>query len=112
MSETYFPVNDLLRRKLQTSLAIGSLTCSVASTLFLLLFSSRLGLGLTSASERTLTVGLSAVFYQLILFIGLLIFIVGSILTSFIVFLLMTQRTRDFGLIKAAGCPNGLGWGY
>ena len=112
MSETYFPVNDLLRRKLQTSLAIGSLTCSVASTLFLLLFSSRLGLGLTSASERTLTVGLSAVFYQLILFIGMLIFIVGSILTSFIVFLLMTQRTRDFGLIKAAGCPNGLVWGY
>ncbi len=33
-------------------------------------------------------------------------------LTSFIVFLMMTQRTRDFGLIKAAGCPNSLVGGY
>ena len=27
-------------------------------------------------------------------------------------FLMMTQRTRDFGLIKAAGCPNSLVAGY
>jgi len=112
MSETSFTVNDLLRRKLQTGLTVVSLTCSVASTLFLLLFSSRLGLGLTSNAEGTLTLGLSAVFSQLILFIGILVFVVGAVLTSFIVFLLMTQRTRDFGLIKAAGCPNSLVFGY
>lgn len=112
MSETSFPVNDLLRRKLQTGLTVVSLTGSVASTLFLLLFSYRIGLSATSAAEDTMTVGLSAVFSQLILFVGILVFVVGAVLTSFIVFLMTSQRTRDFGLIKAAGCPNSLVFGY
>jgi ABC-type antimicrobial peptide transport system permease subunit len=111
MSKAAFPVNDLLRRKLQTSLTVATLTLSVASTLFLLLFSRRIGFGITAPGE-TLTYGLSAVFSQFILFIGVLIFAVGAVITSFIVFLMMKQRTRDFGLIKAAGCPNGLVFGY
>lgn len=111
MSSAGFPINDLLRRKLQTSLTITTLTLSIASTLFLLLFSSRLGLGVASAMG-TLTLGLTAIFNQFILFIGILIFVVGAVLTSFIVFLMMAQRTRDFGLIKAAGCPNSLVAGY
>jgi ABC-type antimicrobial peptide transport system permease subunit len=106
-----FPVNDLLRRKLQTSLTVATLTLSVASTLFLLLFSGRVGVGIASA-KGVLTFGLSAVFGQFLLFVGVLIFVVGAILTSFIVFLMMAQRTRDFGLIKAAGCPNALVGGY
>ncbi len=52
------------------------------------------------------------VFSQFILFVGILIFVVGAAIISFIVFLMMTQRTKDFGLIKAAGCPNGLVFGY
>jgi ABC-type antimicrobial peptide transport system permease subunit len=112
MSETSFPVNDLLRRKLQTSLTIVTLTLSVASTLFLLLFNERIGFGITSATEDTLTYGLSVVFSQFVLFVGILIFTVGAVITSFIIFLMMTQRTKDFGLIKAAGCPNGLVFGY
>ncbi len=111
MSKAAFPINDLLRRKLQTSLTITTLTLSVASTLFLLLFSSRLGFGVASATG-TLTQGLTAIFSQFILFIGVLIFAVGAVLTSFIAFLMMAQRTRDFGLIKAAGCPNSLVAGY
>ena len=111
MSKAAFPVNDLLRRKLQTSLTIVTLTLSVASTLFLLLFSRRIGFGITSVGD-TLTHGLSAVFSQFVLFVGILIFAVGAVITSFIVFLMMKQRTRDFGLIKAAGCPNGLVFGY
>jgi len=111
MSSANFPANDLLRRRLQTSLTIVTLTLSVASTLFLLLFSSRLGVGI-STTTGTLTQGLSAIFSQFILFIGVLIFAVGAVLTSFIVFLMMAQRTRDFGLIKAAGCPNNLVAGY
>ncbi|TRO47648.1 ABC transporter permease, partial [Candidatus Bathyarchaeota archaeon] len=111
MSKAAFPVNDLLRRKLQTSLTVAILTLSVASTLFLLLFSRRIGWEITSAGD-TLTYGLSAVFSQFMLFIGVLIFTVGAVITSFIVFLMMKQRTRDFGLIKAAGCPNGLVFGY
>jgi ABC-type antimicrobial peptide transport system permease subunit len=111
MSYTGFPVNDLLRRKFQTGLTIATLTLSVASTLFLLLFSSRLGSGLTSTAD-VFTLGLSAIFSQFILFIGALIFIIGAVLTSFISFLMMAQRTRDFGLMKAAGCPNSLVGGY
>jgi ABC-type antimicrobial peptide transport system permease subunit len=111
MSKAAFPVNDLLRRKLQTSLTIATLTLSVASTLFLLLFSRRIGFGITAVGD-TLTHGLSAVFSQFVLFVGILIFAVGAVITSFIVFLIMKQRTRDFGLIKAAGCPNGLVFGY
>jgi ABC-type antimicrobial peptide transport system permease subunit len=106
-----FPINDLMRRRLQTSLVIVTLTLSVASTLFLLLFSNRLGLGLTT-STGIFTLGLASVFNQFILFIGILVFLVGAVLTSFIVMLMMAQRTRDFGLIKAAGCPNSLVGGY
>ena len=111
MSNAGFPINDLLRRKLQTSLTIATLTLSVASTLFLLLFSNRLGLGFAT-STGTLTLGLTSIFSQFILFVGILIFVIGAVLTSFIVFLMMAQRTRDFGLIKAAGCPNSLVAGY
>ena len=111
MSRAAFPINDLLRRKLQTSLTIATLTLSVASTLFLLLFGSRLGFNLASATG-TLTVGLTNTLTQFILFVGILIFAVGAVLTSFIAFLMMAQRTRDFGLIKAAGCPNSLVAGY
>ena len=79
MSSAGFPINDLLRRKLQTSLTVATLTLSVASTLFLLLFSRRLGLGLASATG-TLTLGLTAIFSQFILFIGILIFVIGAVL--------------------------------
>jgi putative ABC transport system permease protein len=111
MSYTGFPVNDLLRRKFQTGLTIATLTLSVASTLFLLLFSNRLGISIASATS-TLTLGLTAILSQFIIYIGVLIFIVGAVLTSFIIFLMMAQRTRDFGLMKAVGCPNSLVAGY
>lgn len=112
MSKAAFPVNDLLRRKLQTSLTVTTLTLSVASTLFLLLFSERVGFGITSVAEDKLTYGLSVVFSQFVLFVGILIFTVGAVITSFIIFLMMKQRTKDFGLIKAAGCPNSLVFSY
>ncbi|MGZ4850787.1 MAG: FtsX-like permease family protein, partial [Candidatus Bathyarchaeia archaeon] len=111
MIKTNFPINDLLRRKLQTSITIATLTLSVASTLFLLLFTNRLGFGAT-VTVGSLTQGLTAIFSQFTLFIGVLIFVIGAVLTSFVAFLMMTQRTRDFGLIKAAGCPNSLVGGY
>src|SRR4030067_3413976 len=94
--ETFFPVNDLLRRKTQTSLIVTCLTLSVASTLFLLLFSSRIGVGITSASEGVLTVGWANLLSQFIRFVGVLTFVLGAVLVSFTVFLLMTQRTKGF----------------
>jgi ABC-type antimicrobial peptide transport system permease subunit len=112
MSETAFPVKDLLRRKLQTSLALISLTTCVASTVFLLLFAEQVGFGIASAAENKLTVGYSAIFSSFLLFVEILVFAVGAVIVSFIAFLMMTQRTKDFGLIKAAGCPNGLVFSY
>jgi ABC-type antimicrobial peptide transport system permease subunit len=112
MSETFFPVNDLLRRKLQTSLVLISLTACVASTLFLLLFADQIGFGITSTAERTLTIGYSVIFSNFLLFVSILVFALGAVIVSFITFLMMAQRTRDFGLIKAAGCPNSLVFGY
>jgi ABC-type antimicrobial peptide transport system permease subunit len=112
MSETFFPVNDLLRRKLQTSLTLLSLTVCVASTLFLLLFSDQMGYGITSIAENTLTQGYWTMFSNFLLFVGILVFAVGAVIVAFIAFLMTVQRTKDFGLIKAAGCPNSLVFSY
>jgi len=112
MSETSFPMNDLLRRKLQTSLIVISLTSCVASTLFLLLFSEKIGFGISLMVESKLTAGFSTSFFRFIIFTGLLIFVVGAVIMSFMVFVMMSQRVRDIGLMKAAGCPNDLIFGY
>ena len=112
MSKAAFPVNDLLRRKTQTSLTLISLTVCVASTLFLFLFGDQIVFGITSIAENTLTVGYWAIFSNFLLFAGILVFAIGAVIISFITFLMMSQRTRDFGLIKAVGCPNSLVFGY
>ncbi|MGB9713567.1 MAG: hypothetical protein C0193_01045 [Candidatus Bathyarchaeota archaeon] len=112
MSETFFPIKDLLRRKLQTSLAIISLTLCVASSIFLILFGEKLGFGIFTRTENILTVSFSKIFLQFMYFIGILIFIVGVVIVSFMAFAMMSQRTRDIGLMKAAGCPNNLIFGY
>ena len=64
-----FPTNDLLRRKLQTSLTIATLTLSVSSTIFLLLFTSRLGFNTTSGAG-TLTIGIKGCFINVRFFRG------------------------------------------
>jgi putative ABC transport system permease protein len=111
MSETSFPINDLLRRKLQTSLIVMSLTLCVASTVFLLLFSENMGLSISSTAQNKLTADFSTVFSQFIILIAILVFIVGAVIISFMVSIMMSQRTRDIGLMKAAGCPNDLTFG-
>lgn len=112
MCETSFPLNDLFRRRLQTGLVVACLTLSVASTLFLLLYSSRVGVGFATINENILTIGLTIIFAQFVGFVTILVFVVGAVLVSFTALLMMTQRTRDFGLIKATGCPNDLLFGY
>jgi ABC-type antimicrobial peptide transport system permease subunit len=112
MSEVFFPINDLLRRKLQTSFVVLSLTLCVASTLFLLLFSDKVGVGVFQMAGSKMTVGFLLVFSRFILFTALLIFVVGAIFVSFMVFVMMSQRVRDIGLMKAVGCPNDLIFGY
>jgi len=112
MSETAFPINDLLHRKLQTGITLISLTLCVASTLFLLLFSEKIGFGILSTVEGKLTYGFSVVFSQFMVFLGVLILVTGAIIISFIIFVMMSQRILDIGLIKGVGCPNDLIFGY
>jgi putative ABC transport system permease protein len=112
MSETFFPINDLLRRKLQTGLVVFALALSVASTLFLLLLGDKIGFGILSMAEDRLTASFLSVFSNFIIFVGFLVFLVGVIIVSFMVFVMMSQRVRDIGLMKAAGCPNDLVFGY
>ena len=112
MSETSFPINDLLRRKLQTGLTIGSLTLCVALTVYLLLFGENIGFEISQAAEGKLTAGFSMVFSQFIFFIALLIAVTGAVIASFMIFVMMSQRTKDIGLMRAAGCPNDLIFGY
>jgi len=112
MSEAFFAINDLARRKFHTILTIACLTLSVASTLFLLLFSNNVGIGITAATENRLTASLSNVFSQFLLFIEVLFVAVGAAVASFTAFLMTSQRSRDIGLMRAAGCPNELVFGY
>lgn len=112
MSETSFPINDLLRRKLQTGLTIASLTLCVALTVYLLLFGENMGFEISQAAEGKLTAGLSMVFSQFIFFIALLIVVTGAVIASFMIFVMMSQRTKDIGLMRASGCPNDLIFGY
>lgn len=112
MSKTSFPVNDLLRRRLQTGLTIASLTLCVALTVFLLLFGENIGSGISHVAEGKLTAGFSMVFSCFIAFIGLLIVVTGAVIVSFLVFVMMSQRVKDIGLMRASGCPNDLIFGY
>ncbi len=112
MSETSFPINDLLRRKLQTSLTVASLTLCVASTVYLLLFAEDIGFRTSLAAEGILTLGFSMVFSRFIAFVGLLMVITGAVMVSFLVFVMMSQRVKDIGLIRAIGCPSDVVFGY
>lgn len=112
MSETSFSLNDLLRRKLQTSVAVSSLALSVGSTLFLLLSAERVGFGFTLKSQGTLTSGISSLFSPFVLFLAALIVIAGVVMSSFMVSMMMSQRRRDLGLMRGIGCPNDMIFGY
>ncbi len=112
MSETSFSLNDLMRRRLQSSIAISSLALSVGSTLFLLLSAERVGFGFTLKSQGTLTAGISSLFSPFIVFLAALIVIAGVVMSSFMISLMMSQRRRDLGLMRAIGCPNDMIFGY
>src|SRR4030067_2644110 len=112
MSETFFPFNDLFRRKFQTLTAILSLALSVGSTLFLLLFADQIGLSIFLSMGGRLTEGLSSIFSPFILLMVVLAVSSGAVMSSFMVSLMMSQRSKDIGLIRAAGCPGEILFGY
>jgi len=112
MSEIAFPMQDLTRRKWQSVSAILSLALPVASTLFLLSLADDVGAGLLTGHGGRFTAGLSAIFSTFIVFTSVLTFTVGASAVSFMVFAMMSQRRRDIGLMKAAGCPSGVVFSY
>ena len=112
MSETSFPINDLLRRRFQTSLIIITLTLCVAATVYLLLFADNIGFEISLMVEGKLTAGFSTIFSPFISFVGILMVIAGAVVVSFMIFAMMSQRMKDIGLMKASGCPNDLVFGY
>jgi len=97
MSETSFPINDLLRRKLQTGLTIASLTLCVTLTVYLLLFAENVGIEISQVAEGRLTAGFSMVFSQFLFFIGMLIVVTGAVVVSFMVFVMMSSEPRTSG---------------
>lgn len=111
-AETFFPINDLTRRKLQTGLIIAGQALCVASTLFVLSLSSRAGFGALATNQNKLTAGFAVVFSEFIILAEILVFVVGIVTISFLMHTMMSQRTKDIGLIKAAGCPNDVVFGY
>ena len=113
MSEISFPIKDLTRRKFQTGLTILGLTICTSATLFLVIFGSNLGFEIAFLTVGgRLTSGFSNIFSRFILVVGLLNILAGAFITSFLVYLTMSERVRDIGVMKAAGCLSGSILGY
>jgi ABC-type antimicrobial peptide transport system permease subunit len=108
MSEISFPIKDLTRRKTQTALTILGLTITTATTIFLLVFGSSLGFEITYLTiGGRLTSGFYNIFSQFIIFVSFLNLLTGPSITSFLVYLTMSGRMRDIGVMKASGCLSG-----
>jgi len=112
MSEIPFPVKDLARRKFQTSLTIIGLTISTASTVFLTVFGENLGFEVAFVTGGELSIGFSNIFSRFVGVVGFLNLLAGALIASFLVFIMMSKRMRDIGVMKAIGCGTGTALSY
>lgn len=112
MSKRSFPLKDLFRRKLQTTITILSLTTSVTTTFFLLFFGDNIGFEVALLTGGKLTSGFSYTFSVILLITTLLTFLTGILVMSFFISLAMSERTRDIGVMQAVGCLTDLVFGY
>jgi len=112
MNEIAFPVKDLMRRKFQTGLTMIGLTICTAATIFLTLFGENIGFEITLVTGGKLTTGFSNVFSRFIFTISVLNVLVGALVTSFLIYLSMSERVRDVGIMKATGCLSNIAFGY
>ncbi|UCE15235.1 MAG: ABC transporter permease [Candidatus Bathyarchaeota archaeon] len=112
MSEIGFPVKDLMRRKFQTGLTIVGLIISTATAVFLTLFGENVGFEIALVTGGKLTTGFSNVFSRFVFMVTLLNVLVGALVTSFLVYLSMSERVRDVGIMKATGCLANRAFGY
>jgi len=113
MSEISFPIKDLTRRKFQTGLTILGLTICASATIFLVIFGSNLGFEIAFLTVGgQLTSGFFNIFSRFILVVSLLNIIAGAFITSFLVYMTMSERVQDIGVMKATGCLSGSILGY
>ena len=104
MSKVPFPLKDLTRRKFQTGLTILGLTLCTATTLFLVVFGNDIGFEVVLiAVGGRLTSGFLNVLSRFILVVSLLNILAGALVTSFLVYMAMSERIRDMGVMKAVG---------
>ena len=99
-----FAVRNLKRRGFHTLLAFLGLTITISSTTFLILLARILvsSIGLEIGTRSTLGISWLLIGYlQLSL---AFVLIVGLLSSSHLVSSMINQRTRDIGVIKAAGC--------
>ncbi len=105
LSEINFPLQDLARRKQQTTLTILGLAIITATTIFLGLFGGAIHLELTNISQvGQLSSGFYEIFSQFIFVVSLINFLISPILIAFLVHLTMSTRIQDIGIMKTSGC--------
>lgn len=112
MSELGFPTKDLARKKFQTALTILGLTLSIATTVFLVTFGQSLGFHVGIVAGGTVTPGFSYMFSVFTLIIGVLNFLAGVLVTSFLVSAAMSERVKDIGVMRATGCSSASAFSY
>ena len=107
-----FPIKDLVRRRLQSFLTVLNLAVCVGMTVFFILFGENLGAELSYATTGKLTVGLSAILSKFILIVVLLNSLAGVLVTSFLISIMISERVRDIGIMKAVGCLTDMVFAY
>lgn len=112
MSELGFPTKDLARKKFQTILTILGLTLSTATTVFLVTFGENLGFHIGIIAGGKVTPGFSYMFSIFILIIGILNFVAGVMVTSFLISASMSERVKDIGIMRATGCSSATAFSY
>ncbi|MFZ7138315.1 MAG: FtsX-like permease family protein [archaeon] len=113
MSEIGFPIKDLTRRKQQTTLTFVGLTIATSATVFLVLFGSNLGFEISLFTQSSqLSSGFHSIFSQFIRAVSILNLVTGPIIASFLIYLIMSTRMRDIGIMKASGCLSGSVFAY
>ncbi|MBO0888876.1 hypothetical protein J2P12_07230, partial [Candidatus Bathyarchaeota archaeon] len=98
-----FAEKNLSRRGFHSFLAFAGLTLSVASTTFLLLLGQGLTVRLGAILSPAGTFGIDWLFFGYLTISLVLIIIVGTVSTSYLVSSMVNQRIRDLGVIRAAG---------
>ena len=98
-----FAGKNLSRRGFHAWLAFLGLSVSVAATTFLILLGQGLALRLGVNLSSTGTFGINWLFFGFLLLSLFLNVIVGVLSSSYLVSSMVAQRSKDIGVIKAAG---------